>query len=69
MYTSNTEEWAYKAGCTIHLLRHLKEDLALAIDKWLQIISNIICTVLPPGVYEPLKVAKELTGCHYKLNP
>ena len=32
----------YKSGCGIHecILRHLKEELALAIDKWLQVMSN-----------------------------
>ena len=24
----------------IHILRHLKEELAWAIDEWLQVISN-----------------------------
>ena len=28
----------------IRVLKHLKEELALAIDKWLQVISNI-CNV------------------------
>ena len=26
----------------IHVLRHLKEELAWGIDKWLQVISNIL---------------------------
>ena len=30
----------------IHISRHLKEELAWTIDKWLLVISNII-TVLP----------------------
>ena len=26
----------------IHILRNLKEELAWAIDKWLQVISNVM---------------------------
>ena len=31
----------------MHVSRHLKEELAWAIDKWLRVISNLIKTVIP----------------------
>ena len=44
--------FSYKGGCSMHghnVLRSLKEELAWATDKWLQVISNIILfkTVIP----------------------
>ena len=35
----------------VHVLRHLKEELAWAIDKWLWVISNkmFFKTVIPLG--------------------
>ena len=37
------------AYMNIHVSRHLKEELAWAIDKWLQVISNkmLFKTVIP----------------------
>ena len=39
-----TELFSYKGGCGIYVnlcvLRHLKEELAWAIDKWLWVISS-----------------------------
>ena len=34
------------AYVNIRILRHLKEELAWAIDRWLQIISNKILFIL-----------------------
>ena len=34
------------AYVNIHILRHLKEELAWAIDKCLQVISNIMSVIL-----------------------
>ena len=46
LYLSNkTEHFSYKGGCGIceHMhINALKEELAWAIDKWLQIISYIM---------------------------
>ena len=34
-----------QAGCTVHISRCLKEELAQATDEWLQIIGNIILVI------------------------
>ena len=53
LYMSNkTERFSYKGGygCVgVHIPRRLKEELAWATDKWLQVINNIILfkTVTP----------------------
>ena len=38
------------AYVNVHVSRNLKEELVWAIDKWLQVISNIMLfkTVIPP---------------------
>ena len=46
------EHFSYKGGCGIHVcnvLRYLKEELAWANDKQLQVISNkmVFKTVMP----------------------
>ena len=40
----------YKSG---HISRHVKEELAWAIDKWLQVLRNIMLlkTVIPLSIY------------------
>ena len=48
-----TRQWALdiKVGVAyvnIHVLRHLKEELAYALDKWLQVSSDMLFkTVIP----------------------
>ena len=36
------EYFSHKSDCGLHVLRHLKEELAWTIDKWLQFISNVM---------------------------
>ena len=48
------ERYSYKVGLVyvnVHVLRHLTEELAWAIDKWLWLISNrmFLKTVMPLG--------------------
>ena len=47
LYISNkTEHFSCKGGCVVcvgvHVLRHFKEELAWATDKWLRIMSNVM---------------------------
>ena len=49
-----TECFIYKGGCSVRVLRCLKEELALAIDKWFQ-FTIFYYTI-------PLETCKEAKG-------
>ena len=55
----------------IYQVAHLKEELAWALDKWLQVISNIIKTVLSLSNYTQtesiLNLKKYYTHCYMAL--
>ena len=43
--SNKTERFIYKGGCVVRgrtSIKVIKEELAWAIDKWLQVISNIM---------------------------
>ena len=43
------EKFSYKGVCYVHVSRYVKEELAWAIDKQFQFISNVMLlkTVIP----------------------
>ena len=51
--SNKTKHFGYKGGCGVcvgvHVSRHLKEELAWATYRWLQVLSNIMLfkTVIP----------------------
>ena len=45
LYINNKAEWfsfiIYNGRCGIYVWMHLQEELGWAIDKWLQVVSNM----------------------------
>ena len=56
------------AYVNVHVLRHLKEELAWVIDKWLWVISNkILFKIVLPLRNQRIKQILYLKHCVYEL--
>ena len=55
------------AYVNVHVSRHLKEELAWAIDKWLRVISNIM-SVIPLMNKAVLIIKQYCMRCYVALS-